>query len=1843
MSTEDVKKKRIRSGYRGSTTRLLSEVDTALEATPLDCDKLSQLKMCLNEKLQTLKQLDAEIVELVDEAELEAEIDGADRYKKNVFSALTRIDKALRRNGTPPPAAAPPTTTTPPPVSHKVKLPKIALPKFGGNLLKWSAFWDSFESAVHTNRSISNVEKFNYLRSSLERTAYDAIAGLALSGANYEEAVEILEKRFGDQELIVSKHMETLLGVEPVPASDKNSRSLRRLYDEVESHIRSLKALGVEHTSYGAMLAPVLLTKLPPDVRLIVSRKVGTGAKIDQILKHVEEELTARERTAYDPTPPPTRQQDKNKRTNVFNNSSNPKPPSCCFCQQGHSSKDCTTIVTTAARKASLKNDGRCYNCLARGHLSRQCRSAGRCSKCKGKHHTSICDVQDQTPPSTSQSLSQTTTLNPEAPSFATTANNFCASSVKSVLLQTARAQIYNTTAPHHSVEIRLLLDSGSQRSYLSERARRVLGLKPVGEQQLAIATFGSSREQVQAYPIVEVGMGLKGCAPVHLSLYVVPMICEPLISQPIAACVSECPHLASLELADSADKDSSLEVDVLIGSDYYWTLVTGGVSRGAQGPVAIHTRLGWVLSGPASAAGTTRSTSTNLATTHVLSALDHDSDDGLVEQLRAFWDLESLGIVGTERTLYDDFVDAVTIHNGRYEVSLPWKEAHRPLPDNYKLSLKRLRGLLHRLRQNPEILKLYDSIIRDQIEKGIVEPDPDPSNGTAENLCHYLPHHAVMRNDKVTTKLRVVYDASAKVAGGPSLNDCLHKGPKFNQLILDILLRFRVFKYALTADLEKAFLQVSVVQDDCDVLRFLWVNDIHEDPPNIRALRFTRVVFGVSASPFLLNATLKYHLEKYATTHPEVVGRLLESTYVDDIVSGAQSKDEAFELYAQAKSIFWDGAFNLRKFVSNSASLQQRIDLAEQEFTSGPPRLPADDHALDESFVGATLGDSQPLGMKEQKVLGVRWKPADDRLLFDVSDVAQLAITLEPTKCNVISIVGRFYDPLGFLTPLTVRFKIFFQKLCDSKIGWDEPLSDEVAADWKVLVEDLCAGTGTLSIPRGYFSDSEGVVTSHCLYGFCDASTRAYAAVIYLVTVTGDSTSVSFVAAKTRVAPLQPQTIPRLELLSALLLSRLMSTVANSLTSNLPQLELRCFTDSQIALYWIQGVDKEWRPFVRNRVLEIRQTISPGQWNHCPGETNPADLPSRGLSLMELSASKLWRCGPDWLPTAIRTTEDLAMPDECALEMKTKTSTFLAADGRPLIDEVMDCKRYSSLSRLARVTAYVLRAVQLFKGNRPSQSELTAAELMEAERLWLHSAQKLLLNDKHFELWQKQFKLFKDEQGLWRCGGRLENANIPYATKHPILLPRNHHFTVLVFRDAHIKVAHDGVKETLTEIRRKFWIVKGRTCVRALLHRCVLCRRFEGAAYRPPPPPPLPAFRVQEQPPFTYTGVDYAGPLHVRTYGQTETDKAWICLFTCLVTRAVHLEVVTDMLTETFIRALKRFSARRGVPRKFLSDNGKTFKAAARFLDAVFKEDIVQGHLSGRGVEWIFNLEKAPWWGGSFERMVKSTKRCLRKMVGRAKFTLDELNTALTEVESILNSRPLSYISSSDLEEPLTPSHLLMGRRVLNMPDQLGVQRDDPDDEDFTVGPDTLSDRVKRLNAALNHFWDRWRDEYLIELRETHRHADHSRAPSTVSVGDIVIIHDEGLPRGFWKLGKVEKLIAGRDSAVRGAVLRLSSGTGTLQRPIQLLYPLEVREVPVPGTTSSGEDVPNVPDDDPPNVPDDDPPNVPDDDAPDVPGDDVPDVDEGNPPASSARPQRASAFRARDRLMATALADGSG
>ena len=1806
----------IRRGQRAATTRILGQVGTAVDTQPPNGPKISQLKRSLEEKLQILSNLDDKILVVTPGEDIETEIIQADEVKERIFLALLQLDAASNlpprpatpaaideapgvegddRRGTDAPAVvvevpriegdatdgrrgtdgvvgdmtlpAPtePDPPTPPAASHgaKVRLPKISLPRFRGDPVKWTPFWDAYKSAIHLNPDLSEIDKFNYLRSLLDHTALDAITGLALSTANYQQAIEILEKRFGNKQVIISKHMDALMNLETI-TSDRNLRELRRLYDQTESHVRSLKALGIEPDSYGALLSPVLLAKLPPDLRLIVSRKVSQSSlEMEALLTNFEEELIARERANPQASRRPHDRPSPS--SALFSGSRGSKTePQCSYCQQSHPSSTCSSVITLTDRRNSLKTSGRCFNCLRRGHVARTCKSSSRCLKCKKRHHTSICDDgQSQPQPSPSSNAS----LNPGAAPFQSSqpTSTLCSGSRQAVFLQTARAVIHHPFKPHVSLEVRLILDGGSQKSYISQRVCDVLNLAPVGEQTLSIATFGSSKGTARVCPIVNVGMCMRGYPSMFLSLYVMPTICEPLVGQPIATCVEQYPHLAGLELADESSGSPNIPVDLLVGSDYYWHLVTGNTRRGLSGPVAVHTRLGWVLSGPMSQSdpdSNPEPSVTNL-NVHVLHAESQPIEAcTLKDQLRSFWELESLGIREKEETLYDEFASVVKFKNGRYEVPLPWKEFHDPLPTNYQLSMSRLRGLLRRLKQEPTVLKEYDRIIQEQLKRGIIEAVP--SSEAPPKTTHYLPHHAVIRQDKSTTKVRVVYDASAKSPNSPSLNDCLLKGPKFNQLIFDLLVRFRSHKIALTADLEKAFLMISVKEADRDVLRFIWTNDVLKDPPELTVYRFTRVVFGVSSSPFLLNATIQFHLERYLGTNEHLVRQLLRSTYVDDIVSGGKTEEEVFNLYSQSKEVFRTGGFNLRKFLTNSKPLQRKIDRLED------PSSATSTEQDDPTYSEATLGANPP-AVGDHRVLGIPWNTESDQLEFDVAHLAKLAVELCPTRRNVVSLIGKFYDPLGFLSPVIIKFKMLFQRLCEGKADWDAVITGELLEEWRSLVVELNVHS-PVSLPRSYLSGVEDPVTSATLCGFCDASSRAYAAVVYLFLKTESHATVRFVAAKTRVAPLQAPTIPRLELLSAFLLSKLIISVRDCLQHEMAPLSIQCYSDSQVALYWICGRDKEWKPFIQNRVKEIRRNVHPDLWSHCPGVSNPADLPSRGLTMMELSTSMLWRYGPDWLgqdPPALTDVTSTPMPKLCLLELKSTAKSshnLLAAEKKADIGELIRCEDVSDLQRLLKVTAYVLRAVSRFKARRTTDSStpvtLTSQEIAAAELLWASYAQTELVQQKGYEMLKGQLRLFADGKGLWRCGGRLQNADISYSAKYPILLPRNHHFTTLVVWDAHSRVCHNGVKETLTEIRSRYWIVKGRSLVRATLHKCTICRKFEGAPITGPPPPPLPEFRVRDDPAFTYTGVDFAGPLLVRNGSSKDGSKIWICLFTCLVTRAVHLDIVCSLATGDFLRCLKRFASRRGLPRKFLSDNGKTFRAAAKFLRAVFKDNIVQEHLARIGCQWVFNVEYAPWWGGVFERMVRSTKRCLRKMIGRASLTQDEMLTAIVEIEGVINSRPLSYICSSDVEEPLTPSHLIVGRRLLNLPDNFDCLQD-PDDEDFEIDANKLTRRMKHLASVLNHFWRRWRSEYLSELRESHRYASKKTAQaSNVKRGDVVIVHDDALPRGFWKLGRIQELFSGQDGLSRSALVRVATRERQhtlLKRPLQRLYPLEI------------------------------------------------------------------------------------
>jgi hypothetical protein len=515
----------------------------------------------------------------------------------------------------------------------------------------------------------------------------------------------------------------------------------------------------------------------------------------------------------------------------------------------------------------------------------------------------------------------------------ATTSQTMYVGTRTSILLQTAKVNIYKPGMQENRVNARLILDSGSQRSFVTTRVKNQLNLDAEGTENLMIKTFGGEAEELQTCEFLHLNIETESTYPdLSLTAFVVPAICQPLRHQTTQAAQEIYHHLEGLNLADLNAGEEELEVDILVGSDQYWNLITGAVRRGDSGPNAMGTKIGWVLSGPVTDP-VSEKTSVNLVNTHVLKfatqLLTPDATD-MTQELRRFWELESLGVFPNDESVYDKFTQSIELKDKRYEVELPWKESHPVLPDNYQLSEKRLKHLLTRLRKDPEILQEYDNVIREQLKEGIVEVVDEQHPGEIGKV-HYLPHHAVIRRDKSTTKMRIVYDASAK-DNGPSLNDCLYTGPALAQNILDILVRFRCHKVALVGDIEKAFLMLLIQEPDRDVLRFLWVDDIKNPNPKITTLRFTRVVFGVSSSPFLLNATVKHHMEQYRNIDPEFVEKFLESIYVDDLNAGDENDDEAFLLYKKSKLRLAEGGFNLRKFFSNSPTLMNRINENETQ-----------------------------------------------------------------------------------------------------------------------------------------------------------------------------------------------------------------------------------------------------------------------------------------------------------------------------------------------------------------------------------------------------------------------------------------------------------------------------------------------------------------------------------------------------------------------------------------------------------------------------------------------------------------------------------------------------------------------------------------------------------------------------------------------------------------------------------------------------------------------------------------------------------------------------------------------
>ena len=537
------------------------------------------------------------------------------------------------------------------PNSVRARLLKRELKKFYGSVADWQSFWDAFSNAVHKNSQLSEIDKFTYLKGLLGGEASTAIAGLSLTQGNYGVAIEILKKRFGDEQKIISAHMEILLKLTPVH-NGKETGKLRKLYYEIEVRIRGLQSMGIQADSYGTLLVPVLLSKLPDDVKLEISRGVEDGKwNLDDLLKKLIAEITARKRCtttpvnsaiSFGPKKParPT--------TSTFLAPNGVEYESrCASCMGLHKHVDCRKIVRVAERKQIAKRFGRCFVCLGRGHKAVCCDSTEKCY-CGGRHHLALCESkfresreENRVPENVRVSGSQ----KPEPDS------TLHVNSRARVVLQTAQAIVSTSSVTKaQGLRIRVIFDSGNQRSYVTDKVANLLQLNSIGSEMMETGTFGQAKATVTERELVAVHVGHSfEEGTVQVEAFKVPVICKALQNQHVEEAKRVHPYLNKLWFSDVCPRQENLEVDMLIGADYLWEFMRGEEVRGEKDePVPISTSLGWVLSGPLKIRQKKSTAGTNLVT-HVLEIQEQEVQGTVHETLsvefQRLWDLDSIGI----------------------------------------------------------------------------------------------------------------------------------------------------------------------------------------------------------------------------------------------------------------------------------------------------------------------------------------------------------------------------------------------------------------------------------------------------------------------------------------------------------------------------------------------------------------------------------------------------------------------------------------------------------------------------------------------------------------------------------------------------------------------------------------------------------------------------------------------------------------------------------------------------------------------------------------------------------------------------------------------------------------------------------------------------------------------------------------------------------------------------------------------------------------------------------------------------------------------------------------------
>ncbi|XP_065087716.1 uncharacterized protein LOC135709338 [Ochlerotatus camptorhynchus] len=916
--------------------------------------------------------------------------------------------------------------------------------------------------------------------------------------------------------------------------------------------------------------------------------------------------------------------------------------------------------------------------------------------------------------------------------------------------------------------------------------------------------------------------------------------------------------------------------------------------------PIAVRCKLGWTVYGPKQANAVE-------ASSEYLGIHQEVTNEDLHKLLKAHYALEE-SVVGVPRESAEDerareILEKTTRRIGdRFETGLLWKTDDPRFPDSYPMALRRLKQLEKKLEKNPELHVNVCKQIDEYQEKGYAHlATPEELVGTEPDKVWYLPLNVVL-NPKKPGKVRLVWDAAATVQG-ISLNSQLLKGPDMLVPLVTVVVGFWEYRIAVGGDLREMYHQMKIIARDRQVQRFLFRKD-SKGPPRVFVMDVT--TFGSTSSPCSAQYVKNLNAQEYTGQYPEAAAAVINRHYVDDYFDSVDTVDEAIERTEQVRFIHQKGGFEIRNWVSNSPEVLQ--SLGEQKPVSAV-------HITEDKVTS------------HERVLGMIWDPDRDELSFSTQHrqehLPYLCGDKRPTKRAVLSFVMGFFDPLGLLSPFTIHGKIIVQHLWRSGCDWDDAISDDCWEMWKRWIAVL-PEVENIRIPRCYLGDSlSSAVESIEIHIFTDASEHAYGCVAFLRVVIDGAVRCILAMSRSKVAPLKRQSIPRLELMVAVLGARMSQTIIATHSLKIDRCIL--WTDSRTVWSWIQSDQHKYKQFVAFRIGEILELTRATDWRWVPTKQNMADVLTKWHRGNDLESDGVWFTGAPFLHQP---------KDQWPTMEVTIEETYEEARGHVTFHGVVEVDRCSRWTTLQRVMACAVRfidnckrkvaglpIVTLKATDNQQHQILVPMQSMQRplERDEFRTAQIILWKQAQFEGFpdemsiltknleqqpdvvmetvKKSSCLYKltpilDKEGVLRLGGRMDmSVDMPFDKRCPIILPRKHATTEKLIQFYHEKYGHANRETVMNEFRQRFWIPNTRAAIRQVMSNCVWCKVHRCQPHVPMMAP-LPIQRVTPYlRPFNSVGIDYLGPIEV-TLGRRK-EKRWVAVFTCLAVRAVHLEVV--------------------------------------------------------------------------------------------------------------------------------------------------------------------------------------------------------------------------------------------------------------------------------------------------------------------------------------------------------------